>query len=356
MVLLEHIRRSASAGLPGRMTLWICTAAAVTTIMMMVEYRFRACIEVVGNPSQLTSVRTIFWLRMLFGRSRSRWFGTLADITLPVWIGVPLFRLFAWKYGVDLDEVQCPLESFQTFNDFFCRTLKAGARPISHLPTGLVSPVDGRLTTYGIVPGRGARIDQIKGATYSVPAFLGVDPVEDAAIAGCADEVVVHYAVLYLAPGNYHRIHSPAHVTFEAGRHFAGEFFPLKEALLRSVSDIFAVNERVVLSGNWQYGKFHLVAVAAANVGNIFLDFDPKLQTNQPRDAVVHCGGDVASKFYPSAVAMAPGDAVGGFRLGSTVVLFFEAPRSFRWRVALGESVLVGAPLGEVVADVGGTT
>merc|ERR1711924_591667 len=159
----------------------------------------------------------------------------------------------------------------------------------------------------------------------------------------------VHYAVLYLAPGNYHRIHSPAEVEFKAGRHFCGEVLPLREALLTSVDDIFAINERVCLSGRWCFGNFHLVAVAVTNVGNIYLDFDEKLRTNRMRDIAVHCGGDVSSKLYPNGVKLKPGDSLGGFRLGSTVVLFFDAPKNFEWKVAVGDAVRVGRPLGEVV-------
>merc|ERR1712203_1252549 len=114
--------------------------------------------------------------------------------------------------------------------------------------------------------------------------------------------MIVHYAVLYLAPGNYHRFHSPAQMEFKSGRHFCGELFPVREWLLNRVDDVLSLNERVVLSGTWRFGQMHFAAVAAANVGNIYLDFDEKLKTNRLRDIVVHCGGDVSSKLYPNGV------------------------------------------------------
>mmetsp|Transcript_111312 Transcript_111312/g.197148 ORF Transcript_111312/g.197148 Transcript_111312/m.197148 type:complete len:345 (+) Transcript_111312:31-1065(+) len=328
---------------PARKKRMVYAGAGVVGITAIMEFKFRQCIEIVGNPAQVTQPNTLFWLRMVFGRSRSRWFGSMGDLVVPVKLREPLYRLFAWKYDADLDEVRYPLDSFQTFNDFFCRVLRLDARPIAELPAGLVSPVDGRVLVSGIVSGPGARLEQIKGATYYLPAFLGLDPTDTV-----ESDSAVHYAVLYLAPGNYHRIHSPAELTFTAGRHFCGELLPLREALLRRAADIFTVNERVVLSGRWRFGQMHLSAVAAANVGNIYLDFDPKLKTNTLRSVTVHCGGDVSSKLYPAGVSLMPGDEVGGFRLGSTVVLVFDAPKNFQWKVAQGGRIKVGEPLGEV--------
>ncbi|CAK0873703.1 unnamed protein product [Prorocentrum cordatum] len=323
----------------------ILTAALVCTFACTMQHKFQECVEIVGNPAQITSPGTLFWLRILSGRMRSRWFGALTEVWLPVGLRAPLFRLFAWTYGVHLEEVKHPLDSFRTLNDFFCRVLKDGARPISDIPAGLVSPVDGRVLAAGVIEHADARVEQVKGATYSVPAFLGLDPFE------CkAEKSVLRYVVLYLAPGDYHRIHAPCRATFSQGRHFCGELFPLKQCILKNVNDIFAVNERVVLSGEWAFGQMHLVAVGAMNVGNIYLgssDFDEKLKTNRLRDIAVHCGGDVSQKLY-EGVAFEPGGNVGGFRLGSTVVLVFDAPECFQLKVNLGDSVRVGEPLGEV--------
>lgn len=318
---------------------------SVAVVTGILDHKFKECVEVVGNPAQITSVHTIFWLRLVYGRTRSRWFGSLAEMTMPVKLREPFYRLYAWKYGANLDEVRYPLDSFQTVNDFFCRSLRDGVRPISSVNDGLVSPVDGQLLTCGTLTHAGERIAQVKGATYSVPAFLGLEPVD---VDSDDPSRVVHYAVIYLGPGDCHRIHSPAEVEFKSGRHFCGEVFPLRESLLKRIDDVFCVNERVVLTGTWRFGQMHLAAVAAANVGDIYLDFDKRLKTNRMRDIAVHCGGDVSSKLYPAGVHLSSGDAVGGFRLGSTVVLFFDAPNNFQWKVGIGNHVLMGEPLGAV--------
>jgi len=315
----------------------VCATGVVATF----EYKFKECIEIVGNPAQVTAPHSLFWLRVIFGRTRSRWIGSLGDVGLPVALRAPLFRFFAWAYDVNLEEVRYPLDSYQTFNDFFSRKLKDGVRPIAAVPSGLVSPVDAQVLRSGIIDSRDARIDQVKGTTYGVVPFLGHDPVETAS-AGAQ----VRFVVLYLAHGNYHRVHSPCQVTFTSGRHFCGELLPMMESFLKRFNDVFAVNERVVLSGRWKYGQMHMVAVAAANIGSIYLEFDEKLKTNRLRDITVHCGGDISSKLYPEGVDLAAGDPLGGFRMGSTVVLVFETSGSFKWEVSEGDKVLVGQPLG----------
>lgn len=79
------------------------------------------------------------------------------------------------------------------------------------------------------------------------------------------------YAVLYLAPGDYHRFHSPCEsFRLMCGRHFPGEVLPVHKYFLRWLSDLFCLNERVVLSGEWEQGQMHMAAVAAYNVGNIW--------------------------------------------------------------------------------------
>lgn len=314
----------------------------VVALVAVIEEAFVRHVEACGNPAQVSSPRALFWLRLLFGRARARYVGLLAETRLPKFLRAPLYRLFAWMYGCSLDEVRDPLESYASLADFFCRSLKDGARPIASVPEGLVSPVDGRLMTTGIIDRPDARVQQVKGATYSVRGFLGLDPVsKDPA-------TTVRYAVIYLRPGDYHQVHAPCECTLDRGTHFSGELLPVGGGILGWMHDVFSVNERVILSGSWRFGRMHLAAVGAANVGNIYLNFDKTLTTNQSRDLTVHCGGDVASRVYSGGVQLSAGDSVGGFRLGSTVVLVFDTPEGFEWTVPLGGAVRLGQPLGEV--------
>eukprot|EP00929_Paragymnodinium_shiwhaense_P015074 TRINITY_DN123087_c0_g1_i1.p1 TRINITY_DN123087_c0_g1~~TRINITY_DN123087_c0_g1_i1.p1 ORF type:complete len:399 (-),score=58.35 TRINITY_DN123087_c0_g1_i1:281-1477(-) len=307
--------------------------------------------EVCSESRRISRAQTIipngiFWLRLCFGRRRSRWCGAIARIRLPRFLRAPCYRVFAWLWEADLTEISRSLESFETLNDFFCRQLVAGVRPIAQLPRGLVSPVDAMVMKMGIVDTGNDRVEQVKGATYSVKGFLGHDPT------GSADlkpDNTLRYVVLYLSPGKYHRFHAPSDVVFNDARHFSGEFFPLRSLFMEKLQDLFCINERVVLSGRWSEGQMHLGAVAAANVGNIFLSFDATLQTNRDLEVLERdeVGRDVFAKRFPGGVSLQAGQEVGGFRLGSTIVLIFEAGPTFRWTAKVGQTVNVGQPLAD---------
>lgn len=318
-------------------TIFVVVTASVVGVF---QRKFKECVEVVGNPAQITAPNTIFWLRCAFGRSRSRWLGAVCEYHLPVAMRAPFYQLLAWWFEADLSETRYPLEAYHTMSDMFSRSLVEGARPTEDVPSGLVSPVDGEVLTMGVVDDGNARIEQVKGRTFSVKSFLGMDPTESS-----LPDCLFRYIVLYLPLNAYHRFHAPTKVKLDSGRHFAGECLPVR--LSDRADDIFSVNERVVLSGNWLYGQFHLVAVAAFGVGNIVLNFDDKLKTNRMRDVTVHCGGDVSSKLYPRGVELEAGTEMGAFRMGSSVVLVLEAPNTFEWNVNVGDRVRVGEKLGD---------
>ncbi|CDI84158.1 phosphatidylserine decarboxylase proenzyme, putative [Eimeria acervulina] len=119
------------------------------------------------------------------------------------------------------------------------------------------------------------------------------------------------YCVLHLAPHHYHHFHAPCDFT---------------------QTDIFSVQERVILSGTWIGGGLHVAAVAACNVGDIRLEKEPDLRTNQDRVVLRHLGGDVDIRTYR----------------GSTIVLVFEAPHDFEFSVAAGDKIRAGSRLGGV--------
>jgi len=329
----------------GSRTGWFCLCVTLLPLAVaLLEEWFVWQVTACGNPAGVSSPRRLFCLRILFGRTRARCFGAVAETWLPTAIRSPIYRLFSWVCGCNLDEVDGALDSFPSLSDFFCRSLREGLRPIDDLPTGLVSPVDGRVLTIGTVDKPNARVEQVKGTTYSVRGFLGFDPTE-----AKAPGSTILYAVVYLSPGDYHRVHAPCDCLIDKARHFSGELLPVG-GLPQFMHDVFSVNERLVLSGTWRYGPMHLAAVGAANVGNIYLCFDPALRTNTARSPTVHIGGDVSSKTYPGGVGLNAGDTLGGFRLGSTVVIVFEAPSGFEWRVERGSKVRLGEPLGQVLA------
>ncbi|KZT58432.1 phosphatidylserine decarboxylase [Calocera cornea HHB12733] len=162
----------------------------------------------------------------------------------------------------------------------------------------------------------------------------------------------LYYAVVYLAPGDYHRFHSPASWVVEKRRHFSGELFSVNPWLVSRLPNLFVLNERVALLGKWRHGFFAFVPVGATNVGSIRIAFDADLRTNSVDADTRPQPGRFAEASYASAstllggVPVVKGDEIGGFALGSTIVLVFEAPASWEWKARPGEKVRVGQALG----------
>ncbi|KAI9849818.1 MAG: phosphatidylserine decarboxylase 1 [Sclerophora amabilis] len=199
-------------------------------------------------------------------------------------------------------------------------------------------------------------------------------------------QTALYYAVVYLAPGDYHRFHSPTSWVAEKRRHFAGELYSVSPYLQRTLPGLFTLNERVVLLGRWRWGFFSFTPVGATNVGSIKINFDRELQTNslttesaadraaeqaakrgEPYSGFAEATYAGASKLL-GGHALKRGEEMGGFQLGSTIVLVFEAPKGqrksidegwaggarkggWRWNVEQGQKVKMGESLGWVEDD-----
>jgi phosphatidylserine decarboxylase len=217
----------------------------------------------------------------------------------------------------------------------------------------MASPVDAKIIVFGEVTSD--RVEHVKGVTYTASGFLGMDINSVKTRPGNR----LYHCVLYLAPGDYHRIHSPVEWQVNQRRHFPGTLFPVAPTVTRLIPDLLALNERVVLLGKAQEGAFFsMSAVGAYNVGSIQINFDPEVKTNYiTRDfrcenlrylSYGGIGSKAYEKAYEPAIALGRGAEVGLFNLGSTVVLIFEAP-AFTWEVAVGEHVKMGCKLGSFI-------
>jgi phosphatidylserine decarboxylase len=240
----------------------------------------------------------------------SRVAGRLSDLRLPKAILVPAIRAYARAYGADLAEAALPVEAYPSFNAFFTRRLREGARPVTSGDGIVVSPSDSRLSAIGPVPADG-RLEQVKGSSYSVEALLG--SAEDAA----PFRGGVH-ATLYLSPAMYHRVHSPVDGRVRAWRYVPGRLFPVNAAGVRLVPGLFTRNERVaVFLDTPAHGPAAVVLVGAANVGRVSLAF---------ADVVTNAGRAPGRGVPARTVALRRGDELGAFNLGSTVVLVVADP------------------------------
>lgn len=242
-----------------------------------------------------------------------------------------LIRWFVKRYGVDMAEAANPdIAAYPSFNEFFTRALKPGARPLA--PADLICPVDGAISQFGRI--ERDQIFQAKGHRYSTTAMVG----GDAALAKQFDDG--HFATLYLSPRDYHRIHMPCDGRLRRMIHVPGALFSVNPTTARGVPGLFARNERVVCVFDGPSGPFVLALVGATIVGSMATVWHGVV--NPPRTGTLRewrYDGD-------QAVTLKQGDEMGRFLLGSTVVMLFPAgPLGFNpaWEPArpirLGEAM-----------------
>lgn len=250
--------------------------------------------------------------------------------------GVLTTRLIAWfvrRYQVNMLEAANPdLASYATFNDFFTRALKDGARPLAQ--ADLICPVDGAISQFGRIEGQ--QIFQAKGHHYSCTALVG----GDAALAEQFDNG--HFATLYLSPRDYHRIHMPCAGRLTRMIYVPGDLFSVNPATACGVPGLFARNERVVCVFDREGGRgqFVLVLVGATIVGSMATTWQGTI--NNPRT-----GRLCEWRYDDQRVALKQGEEMGRFLLGSTVVMLFpQGPLQFNPAWQPGGAIR----LGEVMA------
>ncbi|KAI7833202.1 phosphatidylserine decarboxylase-domain-containing protein, partial [Kickxella alabastrina] len=224
-------------------------------------------------------------------KAMSRLFGSFNEIEIPCALRKPLLHVYAWAFGCNLDEMKDPdLSHYPNLSTFFYRELRDGTRPVDvRSEVAVVSPSDGKVLHFGVVEQR--EVEQVKGLTYSLDAFFGkadepavaaaqergqianstlVDaslsnshnaatddefavvnsipytldsmigstdalaPASQSLGATLRDHERLYFCVIYLAPGDYHRFHSPANWIVEARRHFAGELYSVSPYIART--------------------------------------------------------------------------------------------------------------------------
>ena len=246
-------------------------------------------------------------------------------------------RRFSGRYGVDMGEAAEPdPAAYPTFNDFFTRPLRAGARPIA--ASDWVSPVDGSVSQLG--PVTDGRLVQAKGHRYSLTELLGGDhPFADSLRDGT-------FLTIYLAPRDYHRIHMPCDGALVSMRYVPGALYSVNPLTARGIPRLFARNERVVCrfaDPAGRHGDFAVVLVGATIVGSIETSWHgvvtppragairtwiyPTAGTAPSAEGPIACGAG-------SSVRLDRGEELGRFALGSTVIVVL--PRDAHARLAAG--------------------
>jgi phosphatidylserine decarboxylase len=274
-------------------------------------------------------------LRLYPKKAGSLAVGALARLRLPLGLRRPLLGRFAAAFGANLTEADRPLEDYASFLDFFTRRLKPGLRPqASAVAGGINSPVDGVVIAEGRVE-EGALI-QAKGLPYRLAELLDDDALTPE-FAGA------HYQTLYLAPKDYHRIHVPLSGTCVAVGRVEGELWPVNAASTAATSRLYVRNRRAywIARGVGEADGLvvAVVMVAATHVGGVVVD--PRWLSGRalPR----------RGRLEVADLPCAPGDDLGAFELGSTVVLLVGGSRAAEWKPERGLGpVKVGERLGSL--------
>ncbi len=208
--------------------------------------------------------------------------------------------------GVNFDEAVNPNpEHYASFNDFFTRELKPGARPLDPNPLALVSPCDGRISESGLISQ--GRIYQAKGHDYSLQALLADDPACQALRGG-------QFWTIYLSPRDYHRVHMPLAGTLRRMIYVPGLLYSVAPYTVRQVPGLFAVNERVVCIFETEFGPLAQVLVGAMLVASMDTVWAGSITPAKVR--ALH-----RQQYAPGEVVLERGAEMGRFNMGSTVIM-----------------------------------
>ena len=206
--------------------------------------------------SPMTALSWVLPHRLLSAIARSAAYSTRP------WLKQALIDTVTRRFGVDLDEAAQPdPTAYPTFNAFFTRALKPGARVPDPDPRALLMPADGRISQLGRIETDG-RIFQAKGRSVTAAQLLG-DAEAARVFAGGS------FATVYLSPRDYHRVHMPWTGTLRETVHVPGRLFSVGTEAVRDVPGLFARNERLVCHFDTDFGPMASVMVGALLVSGV---------------------------------------------------------------------------------------
>lgn len=250
----------------------------------------------INLPTQLQTILPQHWL--------SRFAGCLANSETP-WLKNYLIHWFVKNYPINLNEAEITTpEAYTSFNHFFTRALKPGARTLIQNSQQIVSPVDGCFAEVGQLAAK--QLIQAKGMVYDLDSLFAQEA--DAALFENG-----HYATLYLAPHDYHRVHMPVDGRLTRSIYIPGRLFSVNRMTTDLIPNLYARNERLITLFETSLGPMAVIFVGALIVGSMqTVWMDTPLRAH-------HKQVDAA----PQNITLKKGEELGRFSLGSTVILLF---------------------------------
>ena len=264
----------------------------------------------------VASFAAVQFLRALPRTRISRAVGRLCETPLPPGVSRAVVGMYSRAYRVNLGECVPRDDAYASFDEFFTRELRPGQREICSNERDLASPADGKIEAIGPVDLGGTLL--VKKQRYTVSDLIG--DAADAERYGGGE-----FAVVYLSPRDYPRVHAPVAGQVTLVRSMPGDLFPVNSLGERHVPLLFSKNRRVAICiDTKELGRVTVVMVGAIIVGRITVTAVP--------GADVPLGNHVLSPALP----VAKGEEIGTFHLGSTAIVFVERGAASRFARATG--------------------
>ena len=264
------------------------------------------------------------------------------------WLKNLFIDAFIRGFSISLEDAEHrDPRAYPSFNAFFTRALKPGARPLPADPSLLVSPVDGTISEIGCIEDN--RLLQAKGRHYTLEALLAGRPQWSERFRGG------QFATIYLAPYNYHRIHMPLDGVLRGAWYVPGRLFSVNRVTADAVANLFARNERIACMFGATHSApkpdaalsfdFGLLLIGALNVGSMETVWHGEVAPRRIREVT---DLDLGSAGAPYCAVR--GEEMGRFNMGSTVILLFP-PDTVEWQANMvpGKTLRMGESIGRLL-------
>lgn len=213
-------------------------------------------------------------------------------------------------YAVDMNQAEQPdAFAFSSFNAFFTRALKPGARPLPADASAIACPADGRISQFGAI--QNGRIFQAKGQDFSAAELLGDETTASPFANG-------DFITIYLSPRDYHRVHMPLAGTLRETLHIPGRLFSVAPFAVEAVPRLFARNERLVCHFDGANGPFVVIMVGAMLVSGVETVWSGV-------EIPPYANSIVRKDWRGKGICLERGAELGRFNMGSTVIVLLPA-------------------------------
>ena len=271
-----------------------------------------------------------YFLWILPRNSFNRLCGLVADTKFPRFLLTLLIRLFSWKYGVNLEESTKQVSEYKNFNEFFTRKLLPDLRTLDPDKEAVLSPVDGILGESGVISNE--ILIQAKGLEYRL-----ADLLKDSEKSKLYDGGI--FITIYLAPYNYHRIHSMVSGEVSQFCYVPGDLWTVSPLGVHHVPELFARNERLITFFETDKGECAIVKIGATVVGCIRVVYHD-ISSNR-------FGATFQKSVLEPPLRVERGDEVGLFELGSTVICLFRPGQIELKDLKINQEILFGQAIGK---------